>query len=323
MPSLRTHLLRFILRRSANFGQRATLQELRDVFERDNAKFSKVAKGTLVEELGAAGTRTDGLSRLGQRGSPVILYLHGGAYTFASARSHRGFVSQIVEASGVRAQVVHLRLAPEHPFPASHDDALGAYERLLDSGVPADKIAVMGDSSGAALVLSMLFTVREQRLPMPACAVLISPWVDLTMKGASDRRQRGERRPSAREQAWRVGTHVRWRPRSTRPSALPALWRSASACRRCGWASGVTSSSIRMALSFADQAQSSGVSVETVIGAGMTHVWPLFYGLLPEAKLAIREIAAFVCAHTDTEALRAQAVAGRAGATTSTRSFTS
>ena len=322
MPSLRTHLLRFILRRSANFGQRATLQELRDVFERDNAKFSKVAKGTLVEELGAAGTRTDGLSRLGQRGSPVILYLHGGAYTFASARSHRGFVSQIVEASGVRAQVVHLRLAPEHPFPASHDDALGAYERLLDSGVPADKIAVMGDSSGAALVLSMLFTVREQRLPMPACAVLISPWVDLTMKGASIAGNAGsdallrENKLGEWARMYAGGRDLRdplLSPLFGDLHGLPPLW------------VGVGSDELfySEALSFADQAQSSGVSVETVIGAGMTHVWPLFYGLLPEAKLAIRQIAAFVCAHTDTEALRAQAVAGRAGATTSTRSFTS
>jgi acetyl esterase/lipase len=98
MPSLQTHLLRFILRRSAKFGQRATLQELREAFERDNAKFSKIAAGTGVEELGAAGCGADGLSRLGQPDSPVILYLHGGAYTFASARSHRGFVSQIIEA---------------------------------------------------------------------------------------------------------------------------------------------------------------------------------------------------------------------------------
>lgn len=115
----------------------------------------------------------------------VLLYLHGGGYCSGSIRSHRGMVSETGRAARVRTLALGYRLAPEHPFPAALEDAVGAVEHLLAMGVAADRIAIGGDSAGGGLALATLIRLRDAGRPLPACAWLVSPWVDLEMTGAS------------------------------------------------------------------------------------------------------------------------------------------
>jgi acetyl esterase/lipase len=115
----------------------------------------------------------------------VLLFFHGGGYCSGSIASHRGMVSRIGRAAGVRTLAVGYRLAPEHPFPAALEDALTAYDFLLDQGIAPDKIAIGGDSAGGGLTLATLTSLRDAGKPMPGCAWLVSPWVDLQMTGVS------------------------------------------------------------------------------------------------------------------------------------------
>lgn len=115
----------------------------------------------------------------------VILYLHGGAFLFSTPRTHGRMVRSWCQGLNARALMVDYRLAPEHRWPASIDDCYAAYRWLLDSGVMAHNIVLAGDSAGANLSLALLHRLREGREPMPACAVLISPFVDFTMSSRS------------------------------------------------------------------------------------------------------------------------------------------
>jgi monoterpene epsilon-lactone hydrolase len=117
--------------------------------------------------------------------SRVLLFLHGGGYCSGSIRSHRSMVSETGRAARVRTLALGYRLAPEHPFPAALDDAVSAVEHLLAIGTPADRIAIGGDSAGGGLTLSTLIRLRDAGRPLPGCAWLVSPWVDLEMTGAS------------------------------------------------------------------------------------------------------------------------------------------
>jgi acetyl esterase/lipase len=112
-------------------------------------------------------------------GNRVMLYVHGGAYFFGSVDEHRYQMQR--HARKLRAKVFapRYRLAPQFPFPCGLHDCLAAYLYLLTVHSPTE-IILAGDSAGGGMVVSMLVTLRDQELPLPAGAVLISPWVDLT-----------------------------------------------------------------------------------------------------------------------------------------------
>jgi len=114
-----------------------------------------------------------------QRTADVMLYLHGGVFVFGSAHAYRKLAGQIAARSGVRAFVADYRRAPESPFPAAIDDARTAY-RALAAQFGAAHVAIVGDSAGGGLALSLL---REE--PSARCGVLLSPWTDLALTGGT------------------------------------------------------------------------------------------------------------------------------------------
>ena len=115
----------------------------------------------------------------------AILYFHGGGFRIGSVASHRDLIAQIAVASGCRVLAINYRLAPEHRFPAARDDALAAYDWMLGQGLKPANIAFAGDSAGGNLALAAMLALRERKRPLPAAAVLMSPWTDLAATGAS------------------------------------------------------------------------------------------------------------------------------------------
>ncbi len=113
----------------------------------------------------------------------VLMFFHGGGYCSGSILSHRRMVTEAGRAAGSRTLAVGYRLAPEHPFPAAFDDTLTAWRFLRALGVPAQKIALGGDSAGGGLVLALLQHLRDAGEDLPGCAWLASPWTDMTMSG--------------------------------------------------------------------------------------------------------------------------------------------
>jgi monoterpene epsilon-lactone hydrolase len=137
------------------------------------------------ERVDAGGVPAEWFRSEGSDESRVLLYLHGGGYSIGSIDVHREPVSRLCQAAGARTLVPEYRLAPEHPFPSQLEDAVAAYQWLLDQGIRPARIVVAGESAGAGLVLSMLVALRDSLVPLPAAAVCISPWVDLEMRGQS------------------------------------------------------------------------------------------------------------------------------------------
>lgn len=115
----------------------------------------------------------------------VLLCFHGGGFISGSVYTHRKLFAHLAKATGVRALIAHYRLAPEHVFPSQLEDAVQAYRYLLDQRIRADRLAVAGDSSGGGLCVTMMLRARELAFPLPAAALLISPWVDMELSGAS------------------------------------------------------------------------------------------------------------------------------------------
>ena len=146
---------------------------------------SPLAEDIRLEPVEAGGVPAEWSLAPGSDPSKALLFFHGGGYCSGSIASHRGLVTEVGRAANVRTLAVGYRLAPEHPFPAAIEDALAAYGFLLQQGIAPEKIAIGGDSAGGGLTLAAITRLRDGGTPLPGCAWLVSPWVDLQMTGAS------------------------------------------------------------------------------------------------------------------------------------------
>jgi len=252
------------------------------------------ARGVAVEEGKLAGIDVDWLRPKNAREDRVLLYLHGGAYILGSRRTHRQLVGHMARAAGVTAVIPEYRLAPEHPFPAAIDDAVAVYRALLESGIRPQDIIVSGDSAGGGLSVSMLLALRHAGDPLPAAAVLMSPFLDVTGSGESVT-TRADQDPwfdvkdlevvaryyCADEEMW---SDPLISPVYANIAGLPPMLIQ------------VGNDEILLSDStlFADKLKAAGVDVELEVWPDMWHVFQMFIGKMPESRAAIQKIATFI-----------------------------
>jgi epsilon-lactone hydrolase len=114
----------------------------------------------------------------------VYLYIHGGALTMGGGENCKTMSLIAAQNHGVRVVTVDYRMPPDHPYPASLDDCLVFYRALLRDYAP-HQIIIGGGSAGANLAAATVLRARDEGLPLPAAAVLLSPEADLTESGDS------------------------------------------------------------------------------------------------------------------------------------------
>jgi acetyl esterase/lipase len=222
----------------------------------------------------------------------VVLYLQGGAYLFGTIEEYRDFASRIACEAHARAIVLDYRLAPDHPFPAAHDDAVAAYAALLASGIPAARVVVVGDSAGGGLAASLLVTLRERGMPLPAGAVLVSPWVDIAASGGTlvTHQSHDFFSPELVEHWARTvlagadATDPRASPARADLHGLPPL------LVQVGGAEVI----LDQVVAFTDRAHAAGVDARLRVWEDCFHDWPLFAALLADGRRAVEEIGGFV-----------------------------
>ena len=269
-------------------GQRARMDKL--------AEYFTVPDGTEVEPGALGGIRGEWVRAKRARRDAVLLYLHGGGYVVGSPVSHRHIVAAISQASGLSVFAADYRLAPEHPFPAAVEDGVAAYKGLIDSGIANGRIAIAGDSAGGGLTLATLLAARDKGLPMPACAVAISPWADLG-QGGEAYRTRMKRDPMITKDgldtmsaAYLGGADAKT------PLASPAFadFRGLPPLLiQVGTEEALHSD----AEAVKARAEAAGVEVSFESWAGMVHVWHAFHPILTEGRDAIARIGSYLKAH--------------------------
>jgi acetyl esterase/lipase len=120
----------------------------------------------------------------------VYLDIHGGALIMGAGEICKAMALNTASTVGARVVSVDYRMPPDHPFPAGLDDCVAFYRMLLREHDPA-KIIIGGGSAGGNLAAATILRARDEGLPLPAAAVLISPEVDLTESGDTFRTNAG------------------------------------------------------------------------------------------------------------------------------------
>ncbi|HEX4110263.1 MAG TPA: alpha/beta hydrolase [Solirubrobacteraceae bacterium] len=270
-----------------------------DSLERRRAEFESVAdRARLPEDVTV--TVVDVAGRPGEWLTPeqasegrTILHLHGGGYVLGSCHTHRGLGTWLARAARARVLTLNYRLAPEHPHPAAVEDAVAAYQWLLGEGLAPGGIAISGDSAGGGLTVATLVALRERGLPLPAAAVPISPWTDLTLPAGSIDSS-ADRDPQVsrwvlEEMAgqYLAGADPRAplaSPRFADLAGLPPM------LIHVGGAEGLLDD----AQALADAAHAAGVEVTLEVWPDMIHVWHAFAPILPEALEGLDRIAGWL-----------------------------
>ena len=126
---------------------------------------------------------------------PLLVFFHGGGFIYGDLDTHDPACRFLAERSGVRVLSVDYRLAPEHTFPAAHDDCVASYRWVVEHaeslGADPGRLAVGGDSAGGALAATTALAAAREGLPM-AFQLLIYPLTD--MRGGTDSRSAFNRR---------------------------------------------------------------------------------------------------------------------------------
>lgn len=252
-----------------------------------------VAENVSFEPLSAGGIPAEWIVPAKASERSVLLYLHGGGYCIGSINTHRGMVSHIARAAETRALLIDYRLAPENPFPAALEDSTAAYKWLLSQSIGSGNIIIAGDSAGGGLTVSTLVSLKEKGIPLPAAAVLISPWVDMAITGDSVIYKADIDPMVTKEgliemaEAYMDDTD----PRTPLASPLHAdLEGLPPMLIHVGTAEILLDDATRMV----DHARKAGVEVTLNTAEGMCHVWHFFTIMLPEALEAIEEVARFI-----------------------------
>jgi cation diffusion facilitator CzcD-associated flavoprotein CzcO/acetyl esterase/lipase len=255
------------------------------------SRITRIPDGVTVAPGDLGGTRCDRITAEGADENRVVLFLHGGAYTGGSLRTHRGIATQFALAGGAPVQLLDYRLAPEHPYPAAVDDALSAYRALLESGVEPSSVVVAGDSTGAGLSLALAQRLRDHGDPQPAGFVLLNGWFDLTCVGpsmeANRRHDVGLHRSHLVESAeyYRGSADLsapELSPVNADLSGLPPMY------LQVGSHDILMSDSDRVA----EHAERAGVDLRYEKYDGMWHDFQIAAGMLPEADQAMDDLAA-------------------------------
>jgi monoterpene epsilon-lactone hydrolase len=156
---------------------------------------------------------------------------------------------------------------------------------------------VAGESSGGGLALAMLTALRDAGDKMPAAAVCISPWVDMTLSGASfDARTAIDPFISRPGLEMNAGAYLQGQDPKT-PSASP-LFADLAGLPPTLVLVGTNDALLDDSTRLADRARHAGVDVTLNVVDEMYHFWPFMYSFLPEASEAVQAIGRFVQGRT-------------------------
>jgi epsilon-lactone hydrolase len=224
----------------------------------------------------------------------VLLCMHGGGFLGGSIYTHRKMFGHLAKATGARALLASYHLLPEGVFPLPADDVTNAYRWLLGQGISAGNIALAGDSVGGWLALVVQLRAREQGLPLPAAALVMSPCVDMEAAGESYDTNRDSDPFFKREVVRGIIQGFLREGTDPRDSGVNPLYADLSGLGPVYIQAGGDETLADDARMLAEHATKAGVDVRLDIFPEMLHTFQMAAGRAPEADDAIREMADWV-----------------------------
>ena len=287
-------VLRMAIKRSFRFD--AEIRLLRDKQVEFDLRQTRIDPEMRVQAVDCNGTPAEWITLPESRNEKIILYIHGGAWMLKFPRLHHAMVASWCRRIRARALMADYRLAPEHRFPAGIEDVWSAWQWLIDQGTPTQDIIIAGDSAGGNLALALLHRIKAAGGAMPACAVMLSPFVDFTLSSPS--MATNEKCDPMFSAAAMVGLrhHYLAPEQMLLPDASP-LFGDFNGLPPLFFQSSESEMLRDDSLRAAARAHAAGVTVEVELWDNVPHVFQGFQ-TLTHGKAALEHIADFIARHT-------------------------
>ena len=283
-----------ILRQSAFPADSDVSQQRRLLRELTSAQ--PLPAGVTVTAAALGGVPTAEITIDGVEPRHVVLYFHGGVYVLGDAISAASLAGQIGRRTRATVISVDYRLAPEHPYPAAVDDALAAYQALLLAGTNPADIAFAGESAGGGLAIATLVNAREHGLPLPAAALVMSPYADLTLAGTTMDSKRADD-PLLSREALQARIPDYTAGHDPAAGLISPIFAGLSGLPPLIIQAGTHEVLLDDAVRLARQAATADVEVTLDITPGVPHVFQAYYPVLDEAAAALDRAGQFLSAH--------------------------
>ncbi len=225
----------------------------------------------------------------------IILQLHGGGYYLDMNNSYRDMAVQYMDVSGgMDVLTIDYRVAPACPYPAALEDALEAYQWILEQGYGGSDIVVAGDSAGGGLGLALCLYLRDNNMPMPRCIITMSAWADLTCTGASyeDKFDIDPVFGGTKDSV--VFQNEYYRNDSPENPYISPVFGEFEGFPPMLMQVGDCEMLLSDTVTVSDKAKAAGVEVSMHIYPGMFHIFQKGMNMYPESKLAWDEIREFL-----------------------------
>lgn len=252
-----------------------------------------IPKEVIFEQVDANGVPAEWVISPNAKKEKVLFHLFGGGYVMGTIETRRWLPFLMGRASKIRSLIIGYRLAPEHPFPAALEDSLTAYRWLISTGISSQNIILTGASAGGGLVVSTLIRLRELKLPLPAGAVLLSPWTDLACTGES-LESNAEYEPGITIPILRGIAKLYHGEQSPKNPLVSPLYADLEILPpmliQAGNIETLRDDSVRLA----NRVKAAGIDVTLQIWEDMPHVFQNYYNDIPESNQSIEDIGRFI-----------------------------
>ena len=215
-----------------------------------------------------------------------VMYIHGGAYVNETSAYHIAFCDRLAKKINYTVVAPIYPLAPNHTYEETYELVEEIYAQLLADGKP---IIIMGDSAGGGFSAAFCEYLNEKGIRQPDKAVLLSPWVDVSMSGgtyddyydpmlgAPGLRRMGER--------WCGDLDIQ-------DYRISPLFGNVDNFPKTLLLVGTREIFNPDVRAFNDKLAAAGIDTTLIVGKGMNHVFPVYPTL--EGRIALNTIAEFV-----------------------------
>eukprot|EP01059_Diplonema_ambulator_P007817 TRINITY_DN17337_c0_g1_i2.p1 TRINITY_DN17337_c0_g1~~TRINITY_DN17337_c0_g1_i2.p1 ORF type:complete len:349 (+),score=81.26 TRINITY_DN17337_c0_g1_i2:68-1114(+) len=236
----------------------------------------------------------------------VVLHIHGGGFMSGQPEQYTSYLRELSDTADATIISVDYRRVPEHAMPSGKYDCIRVYKHLLEiDGIKPENISMTGDSAGGGMVLLVMQALVRQNVAVPGCAIMLSPWTDVTMNKTKFYLE------NEHKDCFLDGTTMHYvasivggvkteedRLTLERNPTYSALYGSFEGLPPLYFITGSHEVLLDDTLRAVQKAEEAGVPTKTWIARNMCHVFPCFPGVFPEARHAIGRIASFIEHHT-------------------------